>query len=85
MSSLMLSSVASKKGRISLSISQEILDRLETYKGSVNLSAETEQMFRSLLDRLENQAWVKRNEAALVAHGRAIVDTGLAGQEFERI
>jgi antitoxin CcdA len=58
---------------------------LESHKVDINLSAETEQLFKTLLNKLENQAWVKRNANALVAHGEAIAKTGLAGQEFERI
>jgi antitoxin CcdA len=80
-----LISPSTKKGRISLSISQEVLDRLESHKADINLSAETEQLFKTLLNKLENQEWVKRNANALVAHGEAITKSGLAGQEFERI
>lgn len=76
---------AAKKGRLSLSINQNLLDRLEPFKQQVNLSAQAEQLFARMLEELENRAWADRNAAALVAHGRDIADTGLAGTEFERI
>ena len=76
---------ASRKGRLSLSIDQSLLDRLEPYKQEINLSAQAEQLFARLLDELENRAWAERNADALVAHGRDIADTGLAGEEFDRI
>jgi antitoxin CcdA len=74
-----------RKGRLSLSIDQDLLDRLEPYKRQVNLSAQAERFLGQLLETLENQAWVERNAQALVEHGRAIVANGLAGEEFERI
>ena len=74
-----------KKGRLSLSINQDLLDRLEPYKQQINLSAQAEQLFARMLDELENRAWAERNAAALAAHGRDIAVTGLAGAEFERI
>ncbi len=74
-----------RKGRLSLSISQELLDRLEPYKQKINLSAQAEQLFGRMLDELENRAWAERNAQALVAHGRDIASTGLAGAEFDRI
>jgi len=76
---------ATRKGRLSLSIDQYLLDRLEPYKQEINLSAQAEQFFARLLDELENRAWAERNADALVAHGRDIADTGLAGEEFDRI
>ena len=76
---------ASRKGRLSLSIDQYLLDRLEPYKHEINLSAQAEQLFTRLLDELENRAWAERNADALVAHGRDIAATGLAGEEFDRI
>jgi antitoxin CcdA len=76
---------ASRKGRLSLSIDQYLLDRLEPYKQEINLSAQAEQLFTRLLDELENRAWAERNADALVAHGRDIAATGLAGEEFDRI
>jgi antitoxin CcdA len=76
---------ASRKGRLSLSIDQYLLDRLEPYKQEINLSAQAEQLFARLLDELENRAWAERNADALVAHGRDIAATGLAGEEFDRI
>jgi antitoxin CcdA len=74
-----------KKGRLSLSINQDLLDRLEPYKRQINFSAQAEQLFARMLDELENRAWAERNAAALAAHGRDIAVTGLAGAEFERI
>jgi antitoxin CcdA len=76
---------ASRKGRLSLSIDQYLLDRLEPYKQEINLSAHAEQLFARLLDELENRAWAERNAEALAAHGRDIAATGLAGEEFDRI
>ena len=76
---------SAKKGRLSLSINQDLLDRLEPYKQQVNLSARAEQLFARVLDELENRAWAERNADALAAHGRDIAATGLAGAEFERI
>jgi antitoxin CcdA len=76
---------ATKKGRLSLSINQNLLDRLEPFKQQVNLSARAEQLFARMLEELENRAWADRNAEALVAHGRDIAATGLAGAEFERI
>jgi len=76
---------AARKGRLSLSINQELLDRLEPYKQQINLSAQAELAFARLLEELENQSWVQRNAEALRAHGRSIAATGLAGDEFERI
>lgn len=76
---------ASRKGRLSLSIDQYLLDRLEPYKHEINLSAQAEQLFARLLDELENRAWAERNADALVVHGRDIAATGLAGEEFDRI
>ena len=51
---------ASRKGRLSLSISQELLDRLEPYKQQINLSAHTEALLAQLLETLENRAWPAR-------------------------
>jgi antitoxin CcdA len=76
---------AAKKGRLSLSINQDLLDRLEPYKQQINFSAQAEQLFARMLDELENRAWAERNAEALAAHGRDIAVTGLAGTEFERI
>ena len=74
-----------KKGRLSLSIDQGLLNRLEPYKQRINLSAQAEQFLARMLDELENRAWAERNAQALEAHGRDIAATGLAGAEFERI
>ncbi len=74
-----------KKGRLSLSINQELLDRLEPFKQQVNLSAQAEVFFTRMIEELENRAWAERNAKALAAHGRDIAATGLAGEEFERI
>lgn len=76
---------AARKGRLSLSISQDLLDRLEPYKQQINLSAQAELAFARLLEELENRSWVERNAEALLAHGRGIAATGLAGEEFDRI
>ena len=75
----------SRKGRLSLSISQELLDRLEPYKQQINLSAHTEAMLAQLLETLENRAWLERNAEALTEYGKMIARTGLAGEEFDRI
>jgi len=74
-----------RKGRLSLSIDQNLLDRLEPFKQQVNLSAQAEQLFTRLLEELENRSWAERNAEPLAAHGRDIAASGLAGQEFERI
>ncbi|MDP1605657.1 MAG: type II toxin-antitoxin system CcdA family antitoxin [Rhodocyclaceae bacterium] len=75
----------SKKGRLSLSIDQNLLDRLEPYKQQINLSAQAEKFLSGMLEEIENRAWAERNAAALAAHGRDIATTGLAGEEFERV
>jgi len=74
-----------KKGRLSLSINQDLLDRFEPYKQQVNFSAQTELMLARILEELENRAWAERNSEALLAHGRDVAATGLAGAEFDRI
>jgi antitoxin CcdA len=74
-----------KKGRLSLSINQQLLDRLEPYKQQVNFSAHAEQLLARMLEEFENRAWAERNADALAAHGKDIAMTGLAGSEFERI
>ena len=74
-----------KKGRLSLSIDQDLLDRFELYKHQVNFSAQAEQMLVRILEEFENRAWAERNSEALLAHGRDIAVTGLAGAEFDRI
>lgn len=76
---------AARKGRLSLSINQDLLDRLEPYKQQVNLSAQAEQLFARVLAELESRAWAEHNADALAAHGRDIAATGLAGAEFDRI
>ncbi|WIM05092.1 MAG: type II toxin-antitoxin system CcdA family antitoxin [Candidatus Nitricoxidivorans perseverans] len=76
---------AARKGRLSLSINQDILDRLEPYKQQINLSAQAEQLFAKMLEGLENRSWADRNAEALAEHGRNIAATGLAGEEFDRI
>lgn len=76
---------AARKGRISLSIDQGLLEHLEPFKGQVNLSAQAERMLSGMLDDVENRAWAERNAQALVAHGEDIAATGLAGEEFARI
>lgn len=74
-----------RKGRLSLSLDQRLLDRLEVFKHQVNLSAQAEQHFTRLVEELESRAWVERNARSLEDHGREIAATGLAGTEFERI
>ena len=74
-----------KKGRLSLSIDQGLLDRLEPFKGKVNLSAQAERFLAGMLEELGNRAWAERNASALEVHGRDIAATGLAGEEFERV
>jgi antitoxin CcdA len=74
-----------KKGRLSLSINQNLLDRLEPYKQQINFSAHAEQLLARMLEELENRAWAERNAEALSAHGMDISRTGLAGAEFDRI
>ena len=74
-----------KKGRLSLSIDQTLLDRLEPYKNQVNLSAQAERFLAVMIEQLENRAWAERNALALAAHGQDIAATGLAGEEFERV
>jgi len=74
-----------KKGRLSLSIDQGLLDRFEPYKQQVNFSAQAEQLLAQILNQLENRSWAERNAQALAAHGKNIAVTGLAGTEFDRI
>lgn len=74
-----------KKGRLSLSINQNLLDRLEPYKQQINFSARAEQLLADMLVEFENRSWAERNADALVAHGKDIAMTGLAGAEFDRI
>lgn len=74
-----------RKGRMQLSISQEVLDRIEPLREEINFSAEAEQLFAALAERAERQKWVERNAEALREHGKAIARTGLAGAEFDRI
>jgi len=76
---------SAKKGRLSLSINQNLLDRLEPYKQQINFSAQAEQLLARILEELENRTWVERNADALTAHGKDISITGLAGAEFDRI
>jgi len=76
---------SAKKGRLSLSINQNLLDRLEPYKQQINFSAQAELLLARILEELENRAWVECNAEALSAHGKDISITGLAGAEFDRI
>lgn len=76
---------AARKGRLSLSINKDLLDRLEPYKHQINISAQAEQLLTQLLEKLENRSWAERNAQALTEHGRAITANGLAGREFDRI
>lgn len=77
--------ISQRKGRMQLSISQEVLDRIEPLRNEVNFSAEAEQLFSAIAERFERQKWLERNSDALREHGRIIAATGLAGAEFERI
>ena len=77
--------IAQRKGRMQLSISQQVLDRIEPLRSEVNFSAEAEQLFTAIADRIERQQWLARNSDALRAHGQVIAQTGLAGAEFEPI
>ncbi|MGV0998524.1 MAG: type II toxin-antitoxin system CcdA family antitoxin [Fluviibacter sp.] len=77
--------VAAKKGRLTLSVNQDLLDKLEPYKQQVNLSAQAEMLFADMLVRLEHRAWVERNDSALRQHGADIAQSGLAGTEFNRV
>lgn len=77
--------IAAKKGRVTLSVNQDLLEKLEPYKSQVNLSAEAEQLFEQMLERLEHRAWVERNDKALRQHGEEIRQNGLAGAEFNRV
>jgi len=45
---------------------------------------QTERFLVAMVDEMENRAWAERNAAALIAHGRDIAATGLAGEEFEQ-
>lgn len=74
-----------RKGRMQLSISREVLDRIEPLREEINFSAEAEQLFAALADQVERRKWVERNAEALHEHGKAIARTGLAGAEFDRI
>lgn len=77
--------VSQRKGRMQLSISQEVLDRIEPLRDEVNFSAEAERLFSALAERIERQKWLERNSAALHARADVIAQTGLAGAEFERL
>lgn len=75
----------SRKGRLSLSISQEVLDRLEPYKHEINLSAQAEQLFLRLLEQIENREWLQRCAEPLARYGQSIQTSGPAGEEFDRL
>lgn len=77
--------VSQRKGRMQLSISQEVLDRIEPLRDEVNFSAEAERLFSALAERIERQKWLERNSAALCERADVIAQTGLAGAEFERL
>ena len=76
---------AAKKGRVTLTVNQDLLDKLEPYKQEVNLSAQAELLFADMLEKLENRAWVMRNDVKLRQHGEEIRKNGLAGAEFIRV
>lgn len=77
--------LSQRKGRMQLSISQEVLDRIEPLREEINFSAEAEQLFSAIADRVERRKWVERNSEALREHGKVIAQTGLAGADFDRI
>lgn len=77
--------ISQRKGRMQLSISQEVLDRIEPLREEVNFSAEAEQLFAAIAERAERQKWLARNSEALCEHGKVIAQTGLAGTEFDRL
>lgn len=77
--------ISQRKGRMQLSISQEVLDRIEPLRDEVNFSAEAEQLFSAIAERFERKKWVERNSDALREHGKVIAQTGLAGVDFDRI
>jgi antitoxin CcdA len=77
--------ISQRKGRMQLSISQEVLDRIEPLRDEVNFSAEAEQLFSAIAERFERKKWVERNSDALREHGKVIARTGLAGVDFDRI
>jgi hypothetical protein len=52
-----------RKGRMQLSISQEVLDRIEPLREEVNFSAEAEQLFSAIATRVERQKWVQCRRA----------------------
>jgi len=75
---------SARKGRLSLSISQEVLDRLEPYKHEINLSAQAEDMLLHLLEQLENRQWLQHCAEPLARYGNALQASGVAGEEFDR-
>ena len=77
--------ITQRKGRIQLSISQDVLDRIEPLRDEVNFSAEAERLFLEIAERCERRRWVERNATSLSDRGRVIAQTGLAGAEFDRI
>lgn len=77
--------ISQRKGRMQLSISQDVLDRIEPLRHEVNFSAEAEQLFSAIAERHERHQWLARNAEALRAHGETLAATGLAGAEFELI
>lgn len=81
----MKSTVLQRKGRMQLSISQDVLDRIEPLRDEVNFSAEAEQLFSAIAERIERQKWLERNSEALLERGKVIAQTGLAGAEFDRL
>lgn len=75
---------AAHKGRLSLSISQDVLDRLEPYKQEVNVSAHVEDMLKQLLEQLENRQWLLQCAEPLARYGEKLQASGVAGEEFDR-
>ena len=77
--------ISQRKGRMQLSISQAVLDRIEPLREEINFSAEAEQLFSAIAERVERRKWLERNSEALRDHGKEIARTGLAGAEFDKI
>ena len=77
--------ISQRKGRMQLSISQDVLDRIEPLRDEVNFSAEAEQLFAAIAERIERRKWVERNSEALIERGNLIAKSGIAGSEFDRI
>ena len=60
---------------------KNILTTLGTYDGG--MTPELRKLQMELVS--ENRSWAKRHADAISSHGRDIMTTGLAGEEFDRI